>query len=37
LSLVALWRLEERPLRTSRPVGASGDLTVAQSANDSIP
>ena len=34
LSLVALWRLEERPLRTSRPAGAPDDLTVAKSAND---
>ncbi len=34
LSLVALWRLEERPLRASRPAGAPDDLTVAESAND---
>jgi EmrB/QacA subfamily drug resistance transporter len=34
LSLVALWRLEERPLRAGRPAGAPDDLTVAESAND---
>ena len=34
LSLVALWRLEERPLRAGRPAGASDVLTVAESAND---
>ena len=33
LSLTALWRLEERPLRSSRPAGAPDDLTVAKSAN----
>ena len=34
LSLVALWRLEERPLRAGRPAGAPDDLTAAESAND---
>jgi hypothetical protein len=34
LSLVALWRLEERPLRAGRSAGAANDLTVAESAND---
>jgi len=34
LSLVALWQLEERPLRASRPAGTPDDLTVADSAND---
>jgi MFS family permease len=34
LTLVALWRLEERPLRTSRPASAPDDMTVAESAND---
>jgi predicted MFS family arabinose efflux permease len=33
LSLVALWRLEERPLRGGRPATAPDDLTVAESAN----
>jgi len=34
LSLVALWRLEERPLRAGRQAGTPDDLTVAESAND---
>lgn len=34
LSLLALWRLEERPLRTSRRAGAPDDRTVAESASD---
>jgi MFS family permease len=34
LSLIALWRLEERPLRASRPAGAQDDLTLAESASD---
>ena len=34
LSLMALWRLEERPLRASRTADAPDDLTVAESAND---
>jgi EmrB/QacA subfamily drug resistance transporter len=34
LSLVALWRLEERPLRASRPAGTPDELTLAESAND---
>ncbi len=33
LSLVALWRLEERPLRAGRQPNAPDDLTVAESAN----
>ncbi len=34
LSLVALWRLEERPLRTGRTAGTPDDLTLAASTND---
>ncbi|HXS41989.1 MAG TPA: MFS transporter [Stellaceae bacterium] len=34
LSLVALWQLEERPLRASRQAGTSDDATLAESAND---
>jgi EmrB/QacA subfamily drug resistance transporter len=34
LSLVALWRLEERPLRSSKPAGTPADLTLAASTND---
>jgi MFS family permease len=34
LSLVALWRLEERPLRAGKPAGTQGDRTVAESASD---
>ncbi|HLI22697.1 MAG TPA: MFS transporter [Stellaceae bacterium] len=34
LSLVALWRLEERPLRAGKPAAAADDLPVAESAND---
>ena len=34
LSLVALWRLEERPLRSSKPAGTPDDLTLAASTND---
>ncbi|HKT20878.1 MAG TPA: hypothetical protein VJR47_22685 [Stellaceae bacterium] len=34
LSLVALWRLEERPLRASKQADAPDDLTIAESAND---
>ena len=34
LSLLALWRLEERPLRAGRPAGAPDDLKLAESAND---
>jgi MFS family permease len=34
LSLVALWRLEERPLRAGRPAGTRDDRTVAESASD---
>jgi len=37
LSLLALWRLEERPLRAGRPPGAPEDLTVAQTVNDERP
>jgi MFS family permease len=34
LSLLALWRLEERPLRAGRQAGAREDRTVAESASD---
>jgi EmrB/QacA subfamily drug resistance transporter len=34
LSLAALWRLEERPLRAGRQAGTPDDLTLADSAND---
>jgi EmrB/QacA subfamily drug resistance transporter len=34
LTLVALWRLEERPLRAGPPAGAPDAPTVAESAND---
>jgi MFS family permease len=34
LSLAGLWRLEERPLRSSRPAGMPDDGTIAESAND---
>jgi len=34
LSLVALWRLEERPLRAGKQAGAPDDRIVAESAND---
>ena len=34
LSLMALWRLQERPLRASRAAGAADELTVAKSTND---
>ena len=34
LSLAALWRLEERPLRASKQADAPDDLTIAESAND---
>jgi hypothetical protein len=34
LSLLALWRLEERPLRAGRQAAAPNDLPLAESAND---
>jgi EmrB/QacA subfamily drug resistance transporter len=34
LSLLALWRLEERPLRAGKQAGAPDDRIVAESAND---
>jgi EmrB/QacA subfamily drug resistance transporter len=34
LSLLSLWRLEERPLRASRSASAPDDLTVAETVND---
>ena len=34
LSLVALWRLEERPLRAARQAGTPDDLTVPERAHD---
>ena len=37
LSLIALWRLEERPLRAGRQAGTPDDPTVAESANDERP
>jgi Na+/H+ antiporter NhaC len=34
LSLVALWRLEERPLRSSKLAATPDDLTLVASTND---
>jgi hypothetical protein len=31
---MALWRLEERPLRAGKPAGTPDDRAVAESAND---